>query len=104
MFAREGRGGGAVPAPMLLLAAKGSLSNVFGVGVLSLRPGGGLWSELRTRGGDGTEFLDEVGEVGGGGACLTGTKGSWKLAAAAACKFASARRSLYSCIDSLEGR
>ena len=80
VFAREGRGGGAVPAAMgELLAAKGSVSRVV-LGELCLRTGCGLCTELRALGDEvvGDEILEDVvaGDRGGGGACLEGTNGS----------------------------
>lgn len=73
VFARDGRGGGAVPVIVGLLAAKGSLSRFFGV--LCLRAGGVLCSEFRTLGD--WEILEEVaGDKGGGGAALDGRNGS----------------------------
>lgn len=129
VLAREGRGGGDVPvfAPLDLfiagtesvicaLAAKGSCSGTRAVAVevtedrLCFRARGfGFWSELRTRGGVGLELTGgasvgvfERTDVGGGGACLEGTNGVY-LAASAAWRLDSARRALYSWMDSLEG-
>lgn len=76
VFAREGRGGGAVPVMGDVLAANGSLS--IGLAALCLRAGGDLWSELRTLGDEGWEILEEVaGDKGGGGAAREGMNGSW---------------------------
>ena len=77
VLAREGLGGGAVPAMEGLLAAKGSMSMCFAA--LCLRDGGGLCREFLTLGEAGALILEDVteGETGGGGACLEGTNGSW---------------------------
>jgi hypothetical protein len=114
VLAREGRGGGDVPA--IPLDAKGSCSVSRGEGPaddkLCLR-GFGFCKELRTLGeaggGDEVGGWDSVGvfdlkddKVGGGGGGLEGMKGVY-LAASAACRLASARRALYSWIDSLDG-
>lgn len=84
------------------------------MGKLFLRPRGlGFCKDWRTftGGAEAGSFVgvldlkDEDGAwVGGGGACLEGTKGSRNEAAAAAWILVSARRSLYSWMDSLEGR
>jgi hypothetical protein len=77
VFARDGRGGGAVPVVMgELVAANGSMSTFFGV--LCLRTGGGFCKEFRTRGDAGWAIFEDVAvDAGGGGACLEGMKGSW---------------------------
>jgi len=113
VLARDGRGGGEVipegmdkfacrgaePGMAEGEAANGSCSTRVDGGVdgrecLRAR-GGGFWSELRTRGG--VPLEGDLRAVGGGGAALVGTT---SLAARAAWL----SRSLYSWMDSLEGR
>ena len=79
VLAREGRGGGDVPTA-ILLAANGSLSMLLDGGELRWRAGAGLCREfLALAGEEGACVLEEelLGESGGGGACLDGTKDSW---------------------------
>lgn len=124
VLALEGRGGGEAMMPLVLaeevvvwdkgpfvlvLAAKGSSSATLGGadGRLSLRAlGGGFWRELRVLEGVREGEFSEVGVFvrndGGGGACLAGAKGVC-FAASAAWRFDSARRALYSWMDSREG-